>query len=202
MPRPLSSLALNALLVTACAAYPDVEGERLLTDVPPVSCVPNQRVRCLCGLDEGVQSCTRAGTLSACECAGASSTALGDEGAEIEACGDAAPRALGPEGARRSGNLARARRDLRLGCGADTNADHVYAFDAEVSGALVADVTGAFEGVVAVRVGECTREEAEAACAPSSGQARARVTRGDRVFVIVAATGRPGTYTLALRIVP
>lgn len=199
--RPSLSLTLTAFVVTACASYPDVEGERLLTDIPPVSCVPNQRVRCLCGLDEGVQSCTAGGTLSPCECAGASSTALGDDGAKLEACGGAEPTTLGPEGARRSGNLASARRDLRLGCGADTIADHVYAFEADASGALVAEATGAFEGVVAVRVGDCGRVDAEAACVPGLGQARARVTRGDQVFVIVAATARPGTYALALRIV-
>jgi cysteine-rich repeat protein len=36
---------------------------------PLAQCVPNQTLRCLCGLDDGVQTCNEDGTLAPCECA-------------------------------------------------------------------------------------------------------------------------------------
>jgi cysteine-rich repeat protein len=56
----------SAALVAACSASETPSPER--ASAPLARCVPNQTVVCLCGLDDGVQTCNEDGTLSPCEC--------------------------------------------------------------------------------------------------------------------------------------
>lgn len=64
--------ALGALLIsifsTTILACSSAEGPAPSTSAPLSRCVPNQTLVCLCGLDEGTQSCTAEGELTPCEC--------------------------------------------------------------------------------------------------------------------------------------
>jgi cysteine-rich repeat protein len=64
--RLSSSFAL--LLLVACSAAESSPAPSVST--PLAQCVPNQTLRCLCGLDDGVQTCNEDGTLAPCECSG------------------------------------------------------------------------------------------------------------------------------------
>lgn len=60
-----------ALLVAACSATEPAPAPSVST--PLAHCVPNQTLVCLCGLDEGTQTCTEEGTLTPCDCEGSKS---------------------------------------------------------------------------------------------------------------------------------
>lgn len=78
-------------LVPAVAALACSKQEELpSTNAPLRTCVPNQVLVCLCGLDEGTQRCTEDQELTPCECA---SKQTGDAGASLptpikSSCGD------------------------------------------------------------------------------------------------------------------
>jgi cysteine-rich repeat protein len=58
-------LAFTMALVAACASAPAADKERSLSST---GCVANQRLKCVCGLDEGVQVCDADGVLGVCQC--------------------------------------------------------------------------------------------------------------------------------------
>lgn len=59
---------LIGLLSSSFLACSSAEGPAPSTSTPLTRCVPHQTLVCLCGLDEGTQTCTAEGALTPCEC--------------------------------------------------------------------------------------------------------------------------------------
>lgn len=192
--------ALGACLLACVAA--DVDGDPLMRATG--SCVPQQTLRCLCGLDEGTQTCNDDGTLSACSCATKSADALEGRGAvtQHEGC-DTSPVDVDARGTRQTGSLSAAKKDLELSCALDTARDHVWALRLREPGTLEVDVQGAFVGAVSARVGSCADARAERDCNPRLGGLRvAGLETGAVVFVTVAAIDKGDAYTLTAKVLP
>jgi hypothetical protein len=197
------SWAALALWAVSFGCEPaDIEGEPL--ERATGSCVPNQVFRCLCGLDEGTQSCAEDGTVTACSCRAQSRDALGASrtAAQLETCGGE-PVDVGGSFADSEGSLASAALDVGLSCLPAATRDQVWALRALEPGTVEVEVAAAFPGGISARVGACTSAAAERTCSPRFEKLSIRGMRaGEVVHVVVAALAEGGPYTLTSRIVP
>jgi cysteine-rich repeat protein len=85
----LGRILVLGTLVVGCQSALGIEFEAYREGGPPpvdagpgLGCIPNQTTRCLCGLDDGFQTCSETGHLAPCTCA------KPEAGATDPVCGD------------------------------------------------------------------------------------------------------------------